>query len=297
MCAWDFEDIPDEVTVRSSGLRLRAFPGVQDEGSSVRLHLFTSAAAAERATRGGLLRLAALAVPQQHDLVRRQLATDREFTLLVAAAGFGKALLGEVADRAVAEAVLAPGHLPRTKAEFESLVDRGRGEVVDRGADIARTVRAVLAALKDVRAVLATMPAPVFGALRESVTRQVDGLLAPGWVRETPPEWWPQLPKYLKAIARRLERARGDVERDRRLQAQVEKYDAALWQLEAATVADTEPTERERLRWMIEEFRLSLYAQELRTLQPISAKRLDEQLQLARREARGIGVRPQFRKT
>jgi ATP-dependent helicase HrpA len=297
VCAWDFEDIPDEVIVRSSGLRLRAFPGVQDQGSSVRLHLFTSAAAAERATRGGLLRLAALAVPQQHDLVRRQLATDRDFTLLVAAAGFGKALLGEVADRAVAEAILAPGRLPRTKAEFESLVDRGRGEVVDRGADLARTVRTVLVALKDIRAALATMSAPAFGAIRESVTRQLDGLLAPGWIRETPSEWWPQLPKYLKAIARRLERARGDVERDRRLQVQVEKYDAALWQLEVATVADIEPTERERLRWMIEDFRLSLYAQELRTLQPISAKRLDEQLQLARREARGIGVRPQFRKT
>jgi ATP-dependent helicase HrpA len=155
----------------------------------------------------------------------------------------------------------------------------------------------VLVALKDVRAALATMSAPVFGAIRESVTRQLDGLLAPGWIRGMPSEWWPQLPKYLKAIARRLERGRSDVERDRRLQAQVDKYDAALWQLEAATVADTEPNERERLRWMIEEFRLSLYAQELRTLQPISAKRLDEQLQLARREARGIGVRPQLRKT
>ncbi|HET7203222.1 MAG TPA: DUF3418 domain-containing protein, partial [Steroidobacteraceae bacterium] len=66
--------------------------------------------------------------------------------------------------------------------------------------------------------------------------------------------------------------------------------------LEAATIADTEATERERLRWMIEEFRLSLYAQELKTLLPVSAKRLDEQLQLARSEACGIGTRPQSRK-
>ncbi|HWJ05116.1 MAG TPA: DUF3418 domain-containing protein, partial [Steroidobacteraceae bacterium] len=55
----------------------------------------------------------------------------------------------------------------------------------------------------------------------------------------------------------------------------------------AAAAADMPSIERERLRWMIEEFRLSLFAQDLRTLMPVSAKRLDEQLQLAQREARG----------
>ncbi|HET9694227.1 MAG TPA: DUF3418 domain-containing protein, partial [Steroidobacteraceae bacterium] len=308
---WDFGDIPEELIVRTSGLRLRAFPGLQDDGTSVRLRLYTSAAAAERTTRDGLVRLAALAVPQQHELVRRQLAADREFTLLVAASGLGKAVLDEVADRAVADAILAralprpagegggegPRGIPRTRAAFESLVDRGRGDVVERGAEIARTVRAVLLALKEVRATLGSMGGAVFAATRDSVTRQMESLLAPGWVRRTPDGWWSQLPKYVRAMARRLERARGEVERDRRLQAQVDKYDAELWRLEAATVADMDATERERLRWMIEEFRLSLFAQELKTLLPVSAKRLDEQLQLAQREARGIGVRPQSRKS
>jgi ATP-dependent helicase HrpA len=240
--------------------------------------------------------------------VRRQLATDREFTLLVAAAGFGKELLGEIADRAVADAILALRPLPlpagdgegegnpRTKAQFDDLVERGRGDVVDRGTDIARTVRTVLVALKDVRAALESLGGTAFVPTRESVSRQLEALLAPGWIRDTPSTWWPQLPKYVKAIARRLERARGDAERDRRLQAQVERYDAELWRLQASAVADVEAIERERLRWMIEEFRLSVFAQDLRTLLPISAKRLDEQVELARREARGAGRRPQARK-
>ena len=71
---------------------------------------------------------------------------------------------------------------------------------------------------------------------------------------------------------------------------------AELWRLQASAVADVEAVERERLRWMIEEFRLSLFAQDLKTLLPVSAKRLDEQLELARREARGAGRRPQARK-
>jgi ATP-dependent helicase HrpA len=291
-------------------LQLRAYPGLQDEGTSVRLHLFTSATVAERATHGGLLRLAALAVPQQHELVRRQLASDREFTLLAAAGGFGKELLHEIADRAVADAILSrplprragegggegSSVLPQTQAEFDALVERGRGNVVDRGAEIARTVRAVLAALKDVRATLGSMSGAVFATTRESVSRQLEALLAPGWIRHTPAAWWGQLPKYIRAIARRLDRARGDVERDRRLAAQADKYAEESWRLEAQSVADVEAVERERLRWMVEEFRLSLFAQELKTLLPVSPKRMDEQLDLARREARGGGLRREARR-
>jgi hypothetical protein len=69
-----------------------------------------------------------------------------------------------------------------------------------------------------------------------------------------------------------------------------------LFRLEASAVVDVEATERERLRWMLEEFRLSLFAQDLRTLQPVSTRRLDEQLQAARRETRGVGLRSQSRR-
>jgi ATP-dependent helicase HrpA len=285
---WDFDEWPVETTVRSGRLQLRAYPGIQDEGASVRLHLFTTEGGARRASRAGIVRLAALALPQQHELARRQAATEREFTLLVAAAGFGKDLLGEIADRAVADAVLgSTAALPRRRLQFEVLVDRGRADVVDRAAEIARVVKLVLTALKDVRAQLGQLNGAAFAAVRASVNDQLSELLAPGWVRDTPDGWWPQMPKYVRAIARRLERARGDVGRDRKLQAQVEPYANEVRRLKLAADLDLPATERERLRWMLEEFRLSLFAQELRTLLPASSKRLDEQLQLALREAAG----------
>ena len=288
---WDFAEWPAETTVRSGRLQLKAYPGLQDEGSSVRLHLFTTEGAARRASRAGVVRLAALALPQQHELARRQAATEREFTLLVAAAGFGKELLGEIADRAVADAVL--GHspeLPRRREQFEALVDRGRADVVDRAAEIARIVKAVLTALKDVRAQLGLTNGAAFAGVRTSVNDQLAELLAPGWVRDTPDGWWHQLPKYVRAVARRLERARGDVERDRKLQGQVEPYELQSRRLRLSADLDMPSAERERLRWMVEEFRLSLFAQDLRTLLPVSAKRLDEQLQLALREAAGTAT-------
>ena len=227
-------------------------------------------------------------MPQQHELARRQWSTDRDFALLVAAAGFGKEVAGEVADRAVAEAVLGAGaELPRTRAQFENLVERGRADVIDRAADIARTVKAVLLVLKEVRAQLGVLTGPAFASVHDSVRQQLEDLLAPGWIRHTPDGWWQQLPKYLRAIVRRLERARGDVERDRRLQAQVEPYALQVRDLQLSADLDMPVAERERLRWMLEEFRLSLFAQDLRTLMPVSARRLDAQLQLALREAAG----------
>jgi ATP-dependent helicase HrpA len=168
------------------------------------------------------------------------------------------------------------------------MVEEGRGAVVDRGEEVARIVRGVLTSLKEVRTLLGSMTGPVFGPTRESVLRQLERMLAPGWIRTTPAGWWGQLPKYVRAVARRLERARGDVERDRRLQVQAEKYETELRRFEMSADPDMPSAERERLRWMLEEFRLSLFAQDLKTLLPVSAKRLDEQLHLAQREARGL---------
>jgi len=293
---WDFAAWPVETTVRSGRLQLRAYPGIQDEGASVRLHLFTTEGAARRASRAGIVRLAALALPQQHELARRQWASDREFTLLLAAAGFGKELPLEIADRAVADAVLGPtGELPRTRAQFEALVERGRADVVDRAGETARIVKAVLLALKDVRAQMGQSNGAPFAPVRSSVIEQLTELLAPGWVRDTPDGWWTQLPKYVRAIARRLERARGDVERDRKLQSQVEPFAQQVRRLRLSADLDMAGNELERLRWMVEEFRLSLFAQDLRTLLPISAKRLEEQQRVALREAAGAAAVPATR--
>ena len=255
------------------------------------LRLFTTEGGARRASRAGIVRLAALTLSQQHELVRRQWSRDREFTLLLAAAGFGKELLGEIADRAVADAVLGQAvELPRERAQFEALVERGRADVLDRADAIARVVKAVLLALKEVRAQMSLSNGAPFAPVRTSVNDQLAELLAAGWVRDTPDGWWAQLPKYVRAIARRLERARGDVERDRKQQAQVDPHERQFRLLRLSADLDLPGYERERLRWMIEEFRLSLFAQDLRTLLPVSAKRLDEQLQRALGEAAGTAA-------
>jgi ATP-dependent helicase HrpA len=279
---WDFGEIPDELRVRMAGLAVRMYPGIEDSGTTVRLRLYPVAGQARAKSRAGVVRLAALAMPQQCDYLRQSCAADREFSLLAASCGSGKALFGELTDRAVEEALhAAQCPEPRTAAAFEAAIEAARGRVADRGTELVRLAKSVLLALKDVRAALDSLRAPALAGSRAAIARQVAALVGPGWLRETPDPWLRQLPKYLRAAARRAERLHSDVERDRRLEAQVQPYEAAWRELVRDGDAALPSPERERLRWMIEEFRVSLFAQELRTLLPVSAKRLDEQLRLA----------------
>jgi ATP-dependent helicase HrpA len=285
---WDFGDLPAELRVHSGSVVLRLYPGLEDDATSVRLRLYPKPEVARAASLRGVARLAALAMPQQHELVARQCAADRELALLAAAAGFDRRLFADVADRAVEEAMqLDATRLPRTEAEFSARVDAARAAVAGSGEQVARTVKGVLTALKEARAALAPLTQPVFGTGREAIERQLQGLCAPGWVRRTPPAALAQLPKYVKAAARRALRLRDDAARDRRLDAEVAPFAAAVREL-TAQCAPLEPgPELERLRWMVEELRLSLFAQDLRTLAPVSAKRLEAQLHKARAEAAG----------
>jgi ATP-dependent helicase HrpA len=282
---WDFGDLPADVRVRLAGVTVRMFPAIEDCGSTVRLRLCADASQAAALTHDGVVRLAALSMPQQYELVRRLGAGDREFTLLAASSGHGRALFDEIADRAVADALDAAGAAaPRSAGRFDEAIETVRGRVAECGDEIVRVVRATLAALKDTNGALELLKGATFAETRASLRTSLDGLLTPGWVRRTPDPWFHQLPKYVRAAHRRADRARNDVERDRRQQAQVTPYESALRELDRTADPARPSVERERLRWMIEEFRVSLFAQELRTLQPVSAKRLDEQLRLARLE-------------
>ena len=285
---WDFGELPVELRVPSGGVSLRLFPGIEDAGGAARLRLFAHASAAVAATRQGVVRLAAMALPQQHEFVRRQCAHDRELALLTAAAGLDRKLFGEIADRAVADALrLDEQDVPRSEAAFAGRLDAARADIAARGEEVARTVRAALLAVKETRAALGDLASPAYAAGREAIGRQIDSLLAPGWVRDTPSAAFHQLPKYLLAAARRARRLRDDVARDRRLEAEVTVFDAA-WRKLAARPAGADPgPELLRLRWMTEELRLSLFAQDLRTLAPISARRLEAQLARAREESEG----------
>ena len=198
----------------------------------MRLRLFPAAEAAQAATRHGVVRLAALALPQQHEFVVRQCADDRELALLTAAAGFDRRLFREIADRAVADALRLEdrGAADARRAEFAARVDAARAEVAARGRGKSRArCKAVLLACKEARAALGALGAPGVRGRPASDRSASSTRCSPraGCVTRPTPAFR-QLPKYLRAAARRAERLRDDVARDRRLEAEVAPFEARL---------------------------------------------------------------------
>ena len=286
---WDFGELPESAEIHRNRLRLRVYPALEDRGNGVALIEARSAAAAEAISRPGLVRLAMLALPQQAKYLHKRFADERDLVLLSRGLALTSALPEALTQRAFAECFLpAQVALPRSQAQFGQLLEMRRAalsEVADRLAEV------VLAILKEGRAVRAALDGLSSAVFRDAVleTRiQLDALLPPGFIEATPQPWLEYLPRYLKAITRRLERLVGNVKRDAELAAKVKPFSAALCALEALPPTTGSREVLDPLRWMIEEFRVSLFAQELRTTLKVSEKRLAEQLALAKRATQAL---------
>jgi ATP-dependent helicase HrpA len=220
-------------------------------------------------------------------MVRQAAEHDTELRLLAILTRDGRQLFADIADRAISDAVLGDAQdPPRTQVQYQARLEKGRSEIVEAGERIIGNVRRTLLALKELRGQLDAPALRGYPQGIQAITSQVERLIAPGWVRTVPAPWFERLAKYLQAAGRRAERMAGDRTRDLRLAGELARYQQAYDALANAADPDGPPApELEQLRWMIEEFRLSLFAQNLRTLAPVSAKRLDEAVSQARREA------------
>jgi ATP-dependent helicase HrpA len=141
----------------------------------------------------------------------------------------------------------------------------------------------VLTELRTVRQRLAAITSPTLVSSLLDVKTQLQHLLPVGFITCMPQSAFASLSRYLKAIARRLERLPANARRDAELMQQIQPTTLAWRQLKDRAGSRITP-ELETLRWMLEEFRVSLYAQDLKTAIPVSAKRLELQLEKARAE-------------
>ena len=180
------------------------------------------------------------------------------------------------------------GRLPRDQQAFTTLLDSKRadfGEIVDR---IEKLSTAALSEARAARSKLATLQGAGFAGIVADVQQQLDQLLPvdfPGGVSD---HLWPHLTRYFKALNRRLGKLPGNVKRDTELMAQVAPFARVLAEVGKVHHGAEPRPELERLRWMIEEYRVSLFAQDLRTAIPVSDKRLADQAAKAKAEAQRV---------
>jgi ATP-dependent helicase HrpA len=282
---WAFGNLPEEVVRTRGDARITLYPGLEDLGDGVRRAEYATATLATAASLRGIVRLAALALPQQFKYAQQTFRDRRDLILLGAGLGLSRPAPDLLAERVFRDCFARDDEpLPRTESEFLARLERGRGDLgieIDRTAALAE---ATFTTLRAIRARLAELVAPAFEPTLTDVRAQIARLIPRDFPLSLSRHRLGQVPRYLKAITHRLERVRGALERERAALARLAPYVAALETLEAEDRAQGIEWRAElvELDELIEEFRVSLFAQALGTARPISGKRLDAQLERAR---------------
>ncbi len=268
---WTMGDLPELMEIERDGQTLIGYPALVDAEDAVVLQVLDSPEKARELHRAGVRRLLAIAFRERIRDLQKSLAKDVKVAPLAA----------DVVTASVDRTFLA-GETPTTAKEFARRVDEGRSRFGLIAQEIARSAAGIVdehAALqKKLAAAQKSFPQPA-----AEVRQQIERLLAPGWLSRTPWERVQHLPRYLRAASLRLDKLRADPGRDARLAAEVAKLEAP-YRREAATRAryGAAPAELEQFGWLLEELRVSLFAQELRTPVPVSAKRLTKLWQTLR---------------
>jgi len=282
---WDFGDLPTQHEVERNGLRFTVYPTIEDRGDGVALIELPSLARAENALLTGVRRLLVLTVPQQYKFARQQFAANRELVLLGQGMSGTKPLADLLAERAIQETFLIEGvPLPRSREMFDRVIEQHRSELNDAVTRIGNVALSLFKELRAVRQGLDAMKRSALILATKDIESQLAHLLPDYFILSTPAPWFNHLPRYLKALARRVEKLPSNAARDAELSKQVQPFVAAYERYAASGLSDAPAVVK--LKWMIEEFRVSLFAQDLRTSLPVSTKRLSEQLESINKEAR-----------
>lgn len=277
--SWDFEELPAHWDTRQAGVPIRAYPALVDCGDSVAIRLLDYPEDATVAHRLGVIRLLAKNQSANVNLLRRKLLKSNEASLLLAAAKLERQpLVDAMIDGALGEG-LQLSTLPRDQESFARALSDCADQLFTRLAERERALLGGLGALGEALRGLSKLGRSA-AAPRADVEAQLAKLMVPTALRDTPIEWLREYPRYLKAIGVRVERLSGQLLKDAkdsaRLAAVQAPLDALLARYPQALLQSPDVL---RYRFMVEEFRVSLYAQALGTRLPVSEKRLQEQWQ------------------
>ncbi len=215
-------------------------------------------------------------MPDQSKYLRRKLPGGDRLCLLYQSIGRCEELKADILA-AVFDRVFLRGGVPRTQSAFEATVAEHRADLVSRATGLAETLTDVLERHHAIRKRLkGSVPLAMMHALSD-IQEQLDHLVYKGFVSATPEARLEELPRYLQALERRLDRLERDPDKDRSALNAVrpwwERYRERREQHERKGVSDPA---LQRFRWLLEEYRVSLFAQELGTREKVSDKRLAE---------------------
>ncbi len=271
--------MPELLEVSIKGRKVVGFPALVDDGESVSLRAIDSEEKARALHRLGLRRLFALNLKDQLKFIDKSLPGLRDMALqymLFDKAGGSESELKAQILAVTLERSCLMDPLPATQAEFDARRDSARGRITLIAQEVARLIATILTEQAALAKKLAGMN-KAFPAACADIQAQLSGLLARHFITQTAYERLQHYPRYLKAAVLRLDKLRADPARDARQLADWQSV-AKLFEREWVNQqkSGVRDPALEEFRWLLEELRVALFAQELRTPSPVSVKRLQK---------------------
>ena len=279
LTAWTWGELPTEIFVRRGATELAVFPAVVDLDDSVGLRLVDSREQAQHLTRFGMLRLYVIALKKKlkqqvnwlPDLDRHQL----KLVSLVSTEQLKQGLM----DLIACIAFLVGKQVPRTQQQFEGHINQSTERISVATLEVAKWLPRFADAVHAAQLARETMPAD-FAGVAADISRQINQLAGPGFLSSIDWEWLQHFPRYFAAMTIRSQKmTSAALATDQAHQIEIADYWSRYEQIHTGHIAlAVHDPELDRLRWMIEEYRVSLFAQKLGTCFSVSAKRLDSQI-------------------
>lgn len=273
LTAWSVGHIERSVQRQVKGHTVTGYLALIDEGKTAGLRVFQTADEALEAHRAGVIRLLALRLPSPDRYVLDHLSNAEKLTFSQNPHGSVSELIADCTLAAIDK--LLPEALPFNEAEFETRYEQSRAELIDTVFAVVAVVERILSSSRRIQRELKSSTSLVLISALNDLKAQLEGLVYPGFVARTGYAQLSQLPRYLAAMERRLERLSSNVQRDGLQMAVVQRleddYDDAVAALAAGRSV---PPGLRRVRWMLEELRVSLFAVELGTAYSVSEKRI-----------------------
>jgi ATP-dependent helicase HrpA len=289
---WDFDELPEIMEVERAGGNVVGYPAIVDEVDSVAVTLVDTEVEAQRVTRKGLRRLLRLSLPEQFKYLSRNLPALTEMSLRYALLLEDQGARGDkasVTDRlrdelieATCDRALFVDTAPddaiaiRDRKAFEARVSKAKVRLVDVANELCRLTSEILAHYATLRTRISDARFAAWPRAIADIRSHLGLLLGPGFIVTTPFERYRHLPRYLQAVGVRLDKLASNPDRDANWQQQLTRF----WQMYTSRVEQdrlrgvSEP-KVEDFRWMLEELRVSLWAQQLKTPYHVSFKRLE----------------------
>ncbi|RJP65746.1 MAG: ATP-dependent RNA helicase HrpA [Comamonadaceae bacterium] len=277
--SWDFGELPELMEIRQGQQTLIGFPALVDDGDAVRIEVFDEPDVAQARHREGLRRLCALQIRDALKYLEKNLpglqAMAVAYMQVGKDAGGGgtlEELRAQILELALDRAFLGDP-LPTDEAAFKRRLEEGRGRLTLIANEIARTAGTILTEYAAAARKLKDGKPPA--EVATDIGQQLQRLVSRRFLLQTPYAQLQHLPRYLKAVQLRLEKLRADPARDAARLAELRPQDQRFWRL-VAERKGVQDARLQELRWLLEELRVSFFAQELRTPQPVSLKRLEK---------------------